>query len=313
MGKARTRQGMAYRPGTLSNRRAAVDAYKRFATQMGFDYKRPTALQVCAYIERLVERSYTPGTIRNHISAITTYMSLHSWSTKSIRSLRVVNALKAVDRNIRHVPLQRAPVTPELLRRIVRHMKGRENGPMIVLAILLMFHAFLRQSNLLPRSVRTFDPTRQLTTSDVSVANSTMEITVKWSKTHQTLGDSRVINLHANPRSPLCPVTAYSRTQYIKGRTRPQRPLIAFQDGNPITLGYLKRQWSEVLISLHLSPATYSLHSLRRGGASYCYYQGGASINQVKRHGGWVSDSVRAYLKPPRSFKDSVHRALLDL
>ena len=281
---------------------------------MGFNYKRPKPIHICAYIERLVEKGLSPGTIRNQISAIKTYMTLKTWSTKSWRSLKVANALKAVDRNVRHVPVQRAPVTPRLLRKILPHIKSQPNGPMMTLAILLMFEAFLRQSNVLPKSVSAFDSTRHLTVLDVRIKAGTMAIKVKWSKTQQTLGDCQVVNLHPLPGSPLCPVAALHRAQHSrKAKVKPSDPLISFTDGNPITLGYIKRAWASALSALNLSPKTYSLHSLRRGGASYCYYEGGASFEQVKRHGGWRTDCVRAYLRPPPQYKDSVHKALQDL
>ena len=268
---------------------------------------------MCAYIERLVEKGLSPGTIRNHISAITTHMKLRGWSTHSLRSLKVSNALRAVERNVRHVPRQRSPVSPQLLRRVVMDIGQRDNGPMMCLAIIIMFQAFLRQSNLLPRSVKAFDPTRQLTMSDIKLRPASMDIKVKWSKTQQTFGDTRVTTLHAIPGSSLCPLKSFKAAQHRRGRCRPSAPLIAFPDGNPITLAYLKRAWDDAVSSLGLLPAKYSLHSLRKGGASHCYYKGGAPIHQVMTHGGWKSESVRAYLRPPHSHKTSVHKALLQL
>ena len=181
---------------------------------------------------------------------------------------------------------------------------------MVVLAIILMFQAFLRQSNLLPHSVALFDKTRQITVGDITDNGDQITIKVKWTKTQQVMGDRQVINLYAIPGSPLCPVSAYRRAQKGRHQVPLSAPLLSFEDGNPITLGYVKRVWGGTLKLLGYSPEEYSLHSLRRGGASFCRYQHQAELIDVKRHGGWRSDCVRAYLKPPPRYRDSVHRAL---
>ena len=289
-----------------------MSQYKLFAQFMGFNYKRPKPLDICAYIEYMVEKTFSPGTIRNNISHIKTYMRLRSRSTKSLRSLKVAIALRAVDIHIRHVPQQRPPVTPEVLRGVIRVIRQRTNGPMMCLDLILMYEGFLRQSNVLPPSVKKFDPTRHMTVADVQCNDTHLVVKIKWSKTHQTLGDSQVVNLYKIPGSLLCPVAAFvSAYQHQKGHTSTS-PLIAFRDGNPITLGYMKRHFESALSVMDIPPTEFSLHSLRRGGASYTYYKG-ADMHDVMRHGGWRSESVRAYLRPPPNFTDTVHRALQQL
>ena len=275
---------------------------------MGFSYKRPTSKDICAYIERLVDKYKSPGSIRNNISAIRTHMTLRGWRTKALDSIQVSHALRAVEIAMRHVPCQRLPISPKDLTVVVKNLRRRRHGSMMALAVLIMFQAFLRQSNLFPSRVATFDPTRHLTASDISVNDGSICLAIKWSKTQQTLGDNKSVTLHTLPGSPLCPVAAYHRATRGKHSSR-EGPLIRFDDGNPITTGFMKRESDRALREASLSPKRYSLHSLRRGGASYVYYKG-ASLSDVTRHGGWRSESVRAYLKPPPAFKDTVHNAL---
>ena len=231
------------------------------------------------------------------------------WDHTPFMSLHVKNALKAVELQIRHVPDQKDAVTPKLLKNILCLIRKRSNGNMMALAIIIMFQAFLRQSNLLPRCVAAFDPTRQLTSSDVKVRGGVLSIQVKWSKTQQKLGDNREINLHSIPGSPLCPVAAFRAASMGRRRHTPDSPLITFRDGNPMTLGYVKKAWAAVLKSLCRSARVFSLHSLRRGGTSYVSFQGQAKMTDLRRHGGWSSEAVRAYLKPPKGFVDSVQAA----
>ena len=69
-----SRDRLRVRPGTIATRRAVLLGYKEFARFLGFDFRRPGPIYICAYIERLVERSLSHGTIRNHISAIATHI-----------------------------------------------------------------------------------------------------------------------------------------------------------------------------------------------------------------------------------------------
>ena len=313
MRRAKRRQKHAVRPGTAANRKAAVKRYKAFAKYMGFGYKKPTPIQVCAYIERMVELGCAPGTIRNNISLIRSHLRLKSQNVRAFNSVLVTNAIRAVEMDIRHVKRQKDPVTPQILKSVIKQLSGQPNAQMITLALILMFEAFLRQSNLLPRSVSLFDKTRHMTLGDVADNGKCVTINIKWSKTQQAFGDHQVVNLYAILGSPLCPVTAYRKALRVHPRPRPSAPLISFTDGNPITLGYVKRVWGDALEAIKLSPKTYSLHSLRRGGASFCHFKQGAKLHDVKRHGGWRSDCVRAYLRPPPAHKDSVHLALAHL
>ena len=166
-------------------------------------------LLICAYIEYLVDKKLKLGTIRNHISALTTYMLIKSWNHEPFQSLGVTNALKALELQIRHAPNQKAPVTPDLLKNVVSIISHHPNGKVINLALIIMFMAFLRQSNVLPISVAAFDPSRHITVGDVTLSGDVLTIRVKWSKTQQTLGDYREVHLNSISGSPLCPVAAF--------------------------------------------------------------------------------------------------------
>ena len=61
---------------------------------------------------------------------------------------------------------------------------------------------------------------------------------------------------------------------------------------------YIAAQWTTLLSSVGVDPTAISLRSLRRGGATYAYYNG-ASLQDTKTHGTWASDAVGAYIGPP--------------
>ena len=279
----------------------------------GLQYDRPSISHICTYIEFLAARRKCPKSVRNDISSIRTYFRLAGLPTASIDSIQVNLALRALDMDVRHVPDQKDPASPHVVYHVVRVLSARENGPMLAYGVVLMFQAFLRQSNLLPRTVAEYDYTRQMAVQDVVVHTDRITLHIKWSKTTQKYGDARHIELYAINSSPLCPRHLHFLAQLSSPPMSPRAPLIRFRDGNPITVSHFNRQWKEALMSLGCDPQKLSLHSLRRGGASYAYYDHNATLLEVKRHGSWASDAVRAYLRPLVPRKSRIHQAMLHL
>jgi hypothetical protein len=62
----------------------------------------------------------------------------------------------------------------------------------------------------------------------------------------------------------------------------------------------LATQFQKLVQQLKLPPNTYTLHSLRRGGATLCHEMG-LPIEQIKSHGTWASDAVWTYINPSTS------------
>ena len=279
----------------------------------GLKYDEPTISHICTYIEFLAARRRCPKSVRNEISSIRTYLRMAGFSTTDVDSLQVQNALRALDLQVRHIPDQKDPASPKIVSQVVAVLMGKPNGPMLAYSVVLMFQGFLRQSNLLPRLVGEYDHTRQLAVQDVTVLSDHLSIKITWSKTAQRYGDARTMELYAITSSPLCPRHLHIVSQLTTPPRSGKSPLIRFKDGNPITVSHFNRQWREALLTIGLDPNKLSLHSLRRGGASYAYYEHDAPLLEVKRHGAWASDAVRAYLRPLVPRKSNVHKAMLSL
>ena len=81
--------------------------------------------------------------------------------------------------------------------------------PVVFKAVYLVaFFSFLRISNLLPHSIRSFDPTRQLPIGDLFFSEDGVTILIKWSKTLQNRQDTNTIFLPILGAPTLCPVAA---------------------------------------------------------------------------------------------------------
>ena len=168
----------------------------------------------------------------------------------------------------------------------------------------------MRQSSLLPSSVKAFDASRHPTRADVTPTSEGITIKLKWSKTLQRSCDLRVLHLPATQDPLLCPLRAYTRYTRSAPARSESAPLLALPDGNPATITLVTRLWKRALAAAHLSPALYSLHSLRRGAATYTHNDANAKLTDVMAQGTWRSMAVRDYITPAQPATNTVHQAL---
>lgn len=158
-----------------------------------------------------------------------------------------------------------------------------------------MFFTFLRQSNLSPRTKKTFDSSCHLLRGDVIDEGDAIIIRIKWSKTYQGPTATSVA-APALLASPLCPVSAFRNLVASTPSLTDAHPLMAFRDGSSMPVSYINRAWDRALASCHIPRRAFTLHSLRRGGATSALESGAASIEHIHVHGTWSSDAVNVYL-----------------
>ena len=307
---ARERQRQAHRPGTTAGRSSALKSFLHFCRRASINYKKPGYYHTCWYIEELANRGLTPGTISNHISHLRTYYRLAHLPVVHLNHYRVQLALKAVAANIRREVAKKEGVPPRVVQAALRANVGQENEHATTLAILIMYIGFLRQSSLAPITTTLFDHSRHLTNGDVSKTPLGIKLKLKWSKTIQRTTDAKVLILPPTSNKVLCPVRAFTRYKAKSPVASKNAPLLRYNDGNPITIRYMARRWEVLLKKVGIKPSLYSLHSLRKGGATFAYNEGGATLNDVMTQGTWRSLAVRDYIRPADGQLNSVHRAL---
>lgn len=300
----------ALRPGTRANHQTALKMFIEFNAEFGLDYTRPTVSVLCGYVFYLSLKYSNPNTILNYVSSLSSVFKRLNFDTLVFRSFEFTDILMSVKNNIRHTPVRRMAIPMSALSLIISALSFDPEGPTVTCAVLIMFFTFLRQSNLAPRTKKTFDPSRHLLRSDVIDEGDAIIIRIKWSKTYQGPTATSVA-APALPSSPLCPVAAYRNLLASSPTFVHRHPLLSFGDGSAMPLSYLNRAWDLALRRCHMPPRVFTLHSLRRGGATSALESGAASIEHIRAHGTWNSDAVNVYLPndPRRSqvyqqFKD---------
>ena len=294
-------------------RAAAVRLFIAFCGRISVPYKRPSFIHPCWYIEYLARHHYSPGAISNHISHLRTYYRLAGLDPAPFHHFRVSLALRAVAMNIRRPQAEKLPVTPKVLRAVLTRIRQGPDHLPLTLGILIMFLGFLRQSSVVPGSVGAFDPSRHLTWADATATPTGLVIKIKWSKTIQKAADQKSILLPQTNDRSLCPVRAFKAYASTIQRPHHDAPLLTFRDGNTLTTRYIARRWSTALKEAGLPVTAYSLHSLRKGGASFAYNDGNAKLNDVMAQGTWRSDAVRSYIRPQDAAPNTVYAALAAL
>jgi hypothetical protein len=186
-------------------------------------------------------------------------------------------------------------------------------GKALKVAITIGFFAMARQSNLAPRAAKNFDPSRHTCRADVVLEAPGLILLLKWSKTCQSMQQPDIIPIPHVPGSPADPVAAYKDLLRAQPTGHPNQPLLSLPSKKGTILTITSRQLAEALreliIALELDPHMYSLHSLRRGGASTAY-QAGVHFNDIKRHGQWKSDAFWLYITSPSVASSPVAAAL---
>lgn len=300
----------ALRPGTQANHISILRTYIDFACAHNLYYSCPSVSSICAFIHYLTIKYDKSTTIINAISGLASVLRRMGIDTSPFRSINVLDFVLSIKTNIRHVPFKRLPVSFEMLRDVLVSIRPSPEGPTIALALLIMYYTFFRQSNLCPRNKTGFDQTRHLVRGDVIARPHGLAIALKWSKTRQTMSASTTA-APAMADAAMCPVAAHRDMLVFSPTMSDSQPLISFRDASPLPLTFLKKAWDQALGTLGADPHFYTLHSLRRGGATDIYTHGAASIQQIKDHGDWASDAVYQYL-PNDPGRSSVVAAFKD-
>ena len=205
--------------------------------------------------------------------------------------------LRAISITSTHTPKQKLALAPDVLLALCESLGSSTEAEVYKCAFIVAFFSFLRRSNLVPDSVHSFDKHRHLCRGDIFVEHDCLIILIKWSKTLQCHERVVTIPLASLPGHPLCPVSAY-QTMLSKVPGKDNDPVFMLPQAGktvPLTSSKLAQRFKTGLAGLGLDPSDYSIHSLRRSGATFAFTCGIEPL-LIQTHGDWKSDAYRQYL-----------------
>ena len=193
---------------------------------------------ICTFLEYVAQHTPAPATIRNKVSHVRTYLRMSGRNTKAIDHPRVRMALDAFDRDKSYVPRVKGALPVPAMPRAITHLPDSHIGSAVAAAVL--YYGTLRQSEVVPPSIRAFDRFRHPTRADIATVTGGLRLTVKWAKNMQKVGQSRSVVLPWVSDRAMCPVTALQNNILAVPTKTLEDPLIMFPDTCrpvPATLG----------------------------------------------------------------------------
>ena len=208
-------------------------------------------------------------------------------------------------------PLRKLPVTPSMLRWLVRYLKGTgfsiTDQMMVRGALLTGWFFMLRASELLPQSDGSDPINRALRPADITfykdgkachgIHANEVVVQIRSSKTDQYgRGQTRS---HHRSGGDLCPVEALAAMQALQPHRwrspQDEAPLFRYQDGRGLDREGITHFIRVAALAAGFPAELAGSHSLRKGGAT-AFFATTGDLERLKRYGGWSSDAVHAYL-----------------
>ena len=303
MQRAADRRATAFRPGTSANHQRYMRSYVAFCLTYQIDDLDQSPAQLSAYVEFLLHSGIAAGTVSNFMAGVRQALSSYTLGL-TLLSLKI---------SFEAPPNRKRPFTLEQVRRLADYCQLRGLlGFTLKLAIVLGFFGLLRISNLVPSTVKSFDPSRHPTQADLTMEEPGLQFAQRWSKNRQTQLPSHVVPRVPIPQlvdDPLDHVKAMMELFNLTSSATPQEPmlLVPTPDGCYYVLDQkcLRSEFRKALIACDLDPRHYTPHSLRRGGTTLLHGSG-ATLDDIKWQGLWRSQAVNQYIQDNTLTQSSV-------
>ena len=224
-------------------------------------------------------------------------------------------------------PLRKLPVTPNMLRWLIKHIKSSgfsvPDQKMIQGALLTGWFFMHRASELLPSSDGTDPLSRALRPADVTFYKKgepcrgseadEVVVQIRSSKTDQYgRGQARS---HHRSGGDLCPVEALAALQILQPHRwrspQDEAPLFRYEDGSGLDREGITHYVRIAKLAAGFPSELAGSHSLRKGGAT-AFYATTGDLERLKRYGGWTSDAVHAYLYEDHTAQKGIAKGMVE-
>ena len=305
----------AFAVGTLRNRLSCLVRFNKFCNEIHADAQPPSPVTIQRYVARLSSCGLRYSTVRAHLGAIRHYLLRHDYDAGILDGYQIRILLRGLKSAPRPKRRRKPALTTDQLRDVLRACDEHPHGPLIRLVIVMSLLLYIRQSNFAGRTMAEFDPHKHFIAEDVflDITQGCLLVHVKWSKVNQT-GESYVYRLGVIPFSPFCPVSAYEKyIDYLEIDDFTGEPLMMTNDEGDlqqVSTGLLRRFFAEVTGAAGLPRNKFTLHSLRRTGATLGESES-LSDSEIKEQGGWGSEAFLEYVGEYRRIATGINTTMI--
>jgi hypothetical protein len=288
-----------YAVSTQRTYRTHRDSYLAFCAYMGYSPVPTTSDILCRYVA-LLARTLKFSSVKQYLNIV---RLLHlEWGLQNpmLGNFALQCVLKGLRRTAGDTPVQKLPITPELLLKILSCLDLSSSLDAGVWgAGLLMFFGLLRRGNVLSDSAAGFDCSKHLRRRDIRFHHGGLTVEIRYSKTIQCRERLICVPLTRMRESVLCPVQAIFKALSMTPTASPDGPafmILSPKGPRPLTSKMFVGRIRQCLVSRGLEAHRYAGHSYRRGGASFGY-KIGLSVETVRQLGDWRSNAYMNYIE----------------
>lgn len=286
----------AYAVGSRRNLRVQWESFLLFCLFFKF-CSLPTSTETLQLYAQFLSRSFkSVDSIKNYISGVRSVHLLLGYNIEHINNFLLNLSLKGIAKSIPHIVKQAEPITPDILMSIHSFLdfSSIDNYTFWCL-FLFAFFLMARKSNLVPTSSKDLSEPKFLLRKDVSFDDSTLLVSMKWTKTIQA--GERILITPLSPiiGSVLCPVEAYKNMiNHIPASNH--SPLFVLKSSKPVTYYKFLLKLRSVIEGIGLDSKLYSTHSFRRGFATLAFRLE-IPPDLIQLMGDWRSDAYKRYIQ----------------
>jgi integrase len=280
----------AHRPATKKNQDTAIIAFLMFLIFHELSVVDIHTFTVLAFIEFLAASKLSVSTIKNYISSIKSKLNILGIKATAFYSPRVAIVITSLEKSKVFV------MKPEDFQAVFTQAERLPFKTFIRMAIILAYMAFLRMSNIAPKSLHDYDVLRDIRRGDITITHKGINVFIRWAKTLQKFRQTATIPLYVIPNSNLCPLTNFLilKNNYP---VKPADPLLSYYQAGilrVVTQNQIRSAFHQLLNYSNLNK-NITFHALRRSGASLAFASG-VQFSSIQAHGTWTSDAAWSYI-----------------
>ena len=295
-------RSISFAPNTKKAYSVHRKTYLSFCEALGQAPVPASSQLLCQYAAYLARR-LKYRSIRQYMNIIRILHCEWGLPNPCVNNYLLNSTLRGIRRHLGDTVTRKAPITPNLLKRLLSQIDvSTVLGASVWAAALLMFFGLLRRSNVMSPETG-FDPQKHLRRSDLCFNPKGLEVRIRWSKTLQFKEEEFTIPYPWDRQNPLCPTQAVFNALRLSPRAPRTGPALVLDNTeNPTALTPLVfiREVRNALRFSAQNVNDYAGHSFRRGGSTWAFQQN-ISVDRIKLLGRWKSDAYSAYILPTDS------------
>ena len=155
----------------------------------------------------------------------------------------MARALEAIKRNKVYKPKTKKRIDIVSLKAVIRHIQRVIKDKVMAAAFKVMYFTAMRQSEIVPRRVKLFDPTKNMTRGDIKMHKGSTTLVIKAAKNLQYNGQKRVVAVPEIKNSSMCPVAVVKCIIQAATTHKRQDPFLMYESGTPMPISHIDKVW----------------------------------------------------------------------